>query len=661
MIGLRSRLAVALLVFGLCLVYALPSVPYIGTALENVLPSKKINLGLDLKGGIHLTLGVDVAKAVSNSLALAGQDIRRLAKDEKIVVLHPRVVGNDKLEFALPRVNDEAKLQEILQKNFPQLNVGEPRRTEAGLRYVAEFRPEEISRIEDMALDQALRTIRNRIDQFGVAEPDIRKQEGNRIQVQLPGLSDPRRAVQILGQTAHLEFHLVRDDVDPNKAVLPSGVMALPLLEKGHDGSETATRLIAVEKDAMLSGEDVADAQPTFEKNRASVSLSFNSRGATLFENVTGENVGRRMAIVLDDKVYSAPVIQQRIAGGRAVITGQFTTQEATDLAIVLRAGSLPAPVSVLEERTVGPSLGQESIDSGINAALVGAAAVVVFMAIYYGMSGVIADVMLCFTMLIVMAGMAGFGATLTLPGIAGIVLTIGMAVDAIVLDDKVYSAPVIQQRIAGGRAVITGQFTTQEATDLAIVLRAGSLPAPVSVLEERTVGPSLGQESIDSGINAALVGAAAVVVFMAIYYGMSGVIADVMLCFTMLIVMAGMAGFGATLTLPGIAGIVLTIGMAVDANVLIYERIREELHLGLSPLAAVKAGFERATISITDSNLTTIIATVLLYQFGTGPIRGFAVTLSLGIVASMFTAIFVSRAIFEYWARKCGPKGISI
>lgn len=526
MIGLRSRLAVALLVFGLCLVYALPSVPYIGTALENVLPSKKINLGLDLKGGIHLTLGVDVAKAVSNSLALAGQDIRRLAKDEKIVVLHPRVVGNDKLEFALPRVDDEAKLQEILQKNFPQLNVGEPRRTEAGLRYVAEFRPEEISRIEDMALDQALRTIRNRIDQFGVAEPDIRKQEGNRIQVQLPGLSDPRRAVQILGQTAHLEFHLVRDDVDPNKAVLPSGVMALPLLEKGHDGSETATRLIAVEKDAMLSGEDVADAQPTFEKNRASVSLSFNSRGATLFENVTGENVGRRMAIVLDDKVYSAPVIQQRIAGGRAVITGQFTTQEATDLAIVLRAGSLPAPVSVLEERTVGPSLGQESIDSGINAALAGAAAVVVFMAIYYGMSGVIADVMLCFTMLIVMAGMAGFGATLTL---------------------------------------------------------------------------------------------------------------------------------------PGIAGIVLTIGMAVDANVLIYERIREELHLGLSPLAAVKAGFERATISITDSNLTTIIATVLLYQFGTGPIRGFAVTLSLGIVASMFTAIFVARAIFEYWARKCGPKGISI
>ncbi len=231
----------------------------------------------------------------------------------------------------------------------------------------------------------------------------------------------------------------------------------------------------------------------------------------------------------------------------------------------------------------------------------------------------------------------------------------------AIVLDGKVYSAPVIRERIGGGRASISGNFTTAEAQDLAIVLRAGSLPAPVTVLEERSVGPSLGQESIDSGIRAALVGSGLVVLFMAFYYGVSGIIADLMLCFTMLIIMAGMGAFGATLTLPGIAGIVLTIGMAVDANVLIYERIREELRLGLTPVAAVKAGFERATISITDSNLTTIIATVILYQFGTGPIRGFAVTLSLGIIASMFTAIFVSRAIFQEWAKHAGPKGLSI
>lgn len=524
--GLRWRLSIAVLVFVLCLVYALPSVPGIGQALERVLPSSRINLGLDLKGGIHLTLGVDVAKAVSNSLALAGQDIRRLAQDEKVVVLRPRVVGGTALEFVLPRAENEAKLREILTRHFPQLSVGEPRKGEAGqLRYVAHFTPEEVTRLENMALDQALRTIRNRIDQFGVAEPDIRKQAGNRIQVQLPGISDPRRAVQIIGQTAHLEFHLVRDDVDPGKAVLPTGVVALPLLEK--TAGQEKESLIAVEKDAMLTGEDVADARPSFDNmNQAYVTLNFNTRGGRIFERVTSENVGRRMAIVLDGKVYSAPVIRERIGGGRASISGNFTTAEAQDLAIVLRAGSLPAPVTVLEERSVGPSLGQESIDSGIRAAMVGAAAVVLFMAIYYGLSGIIADMMLCFTMLMVMAGMGAFGATLTL---------------------------------------------------------------------------------------------------------------------------------------PGIAGIVLTIGMAVDANVLIYERIREELRQGLSPLAAVKAGFDRAAISITDSNLTTIIATVILYQFGTGPIRGFAVTLSLGIIASMFTAIFVSRAIFEQWARRCGPKGLSI
>ena len=526
MIGLRSRLAVALLVFGLCLVYALPSVPYIGTALENVLPSKKINLGLDLKGGIHLTLGVDVAKAVSNSLALAGQDIRRLAKDEKIVVLHPRVVGNDKLEFALPRVNDEAKLQEILQKNFPQLNVGEPRRTEAGLRYVAEFRPEEISRIEDMALDQALRTIRNRIDQFGVAEPDIRKQSDNQVQVQLPGMTDAERAIQIIGQTAHLEFHIVRDDVDPSAIMLPAGTARYPLIVKGQYGAQTESTII-LDTEALMGGEDITNARPAFnEFGQAYVALEFNSRGANNFERITGEHIKKRMAIVLDGKVYSAPTIQDRIAGGKASITGNFTTEEAQDLAIVLRAGSLPTPVSVLEERTVGPSLGKESINSGIKASLVGAAAVVLVMPLYYGLSGIIADLMLCFTITILLAGMTFFGATLTL---------------------------------------------------------------------------------------------------------------------------------------PGIAGIVLTIGMSVDANVLIFERIREELKNGMTAMEAVKAGFSRASISIIDSNLTTLITAAILYQFGTGPVRGFAVTLSLGILASMFTAVFVSRAIFESWVSRSASQKISI
>ncbi|MDR3320261.1 MAG: protein translocase subunit SecD [Desulfovibrio sp.] len=527
--AVRWRFGISLLVFVVCSIYALPNAPGISDIPAGFLPSGKIALGLDLKGGIHLTIGVETDKAVTNSLVIAGQDLRRMGQEEKIVILRPRVVRGDSLEFMLPRTDDEQKLRYMLSEYFPQLVVGDPQRGEAGqLRYVARFTPDEVTRLETMALDQVLRTIRNRIDQFGVAEPDIRKDAGNHIQVQLPGISDPRRAVELLKQTAQLEFHLVRDDVDPNKPVPPTGVIILPLLEKPTvSGRENAEKRIALEKDIMLTGEDVADARPSFDKmNQAYIMLNFNSRGGRVFEQITDENVGKRMAIVLDGKVCSAPIIRERIGGGRASISGSFTTAEAQDLAIVLRAGSLPAPVTVLEERSVGPSLGQESIDSGVRAILVGA------------------------------------------------------------------------------------------------------------------VG---------------------VVLFMAIYYGLSGVIAVVMLCFTMLMIVAGLTAFGATLTLPGIAGIVLTIGMAVDANVLIYERIREELRLGLTPFAAVKAGFERAVISITDSNITTIIAAIILYQFGTGPIRGFAVTLSLGIVASMFTATFVSRTIFEEWARRCGVRGLSI
>ncbi len=524
----RWRIIVAVLVFALSLVYVLPSIPWVqNSSLAKILPDSRINLGLDLKGGIHLTLEVEVAKAVSNALAQVGQDIRVDAQDAGIAVLRPRLISATVLEFILLKSAEQGKLAELLQERYANVQVLDAKDTGNGqLQYTVSFTESAAALIADMAQDQALRTIRNRIDQFGVAEPDIRKQADYRIQIQLPGISDPRRAVELIKQTALLEFHIVRDDVDPKSAVLPPDVIALPLMDAPV--SETGVvPLLVVDKDPVLTGEDVADARPGFSQmNEANVSLSFNGRGATIFERITGENVGRRMAIVLDGKIYSAPNINERIGGGRASISGSFTTEEAQDLALVLRAGSLPAPVVVLEERTVGPSLGQESIDSGM--------------------------------------------------------------------------------------------------------LAAG-------------------------------VGALAVVIFMALYYGMSGVIADVMLIFTLSMLFAGLAAFGATLTLPGIAGVVLTIGMAVDANVLIFERIREELRRGLTPLAAVKAGFERASLSIIDSNLTTIIATVVLYQFGTGPVRGFAVTLSLGIVASMFTAVFVSRGIFEVWAKKAGSKGLSI
>jgi preprotein translocase subunit SecD len=219
----------------------------------------------------------------------------------------------------------------------------------------------------------------------------------------------------------------------------------------------------------------------------------------------------------------------------------------------------------------------------------------------------------------------------------------------AIVLDDTVYSAPVIRERIAGGQAQITGLFTTEEARDLAIVLRAGALPAPVRIEENRTVGPSLGADSIRQGVTSAIVGGALVVLFVILYYRWSGVIADIALFLNIVLLTGALAYFHATLTLPGIAGIILTIGMAIDANVLIFERIREELRLGKTIKAAIDAGFSKALYAIVDSNVTTIIAALVLFQFGTGPVKGFAVTLSLGIAASMFTAVFVSRVIFEH------------
>jgi len=219
----------------------------------------------------------------------------------------------------------------------------------------------------------------------------------------------------------------------------------------------------------------------------------------------------------------------------------------------------------------------------------------------------------------------------------------------AIVLDNSVYSAPVIQEKIAGGQARITGRFTTEEARDLAIVLRAGALPAPVNILEERTVGPSLGADSIQKGLLSMCIGGLLVVIFMVIYYKTAGLIADLALLLNILLIGAGLAAFQATLTLPGIAGIILTIGMAVDANVIIFERIREEMAIGRTPRASIDAGYDRATLTILDANVTTLIAAVVLFQFGTGPVKGFAVTLSLGVIASMFTALILSRMIFDY------------
>jgi preprotein translocase subunit SecD len=494
------------------------------SGLAAFLPSGRVNLGLDLMGGIHLTLEVEARKALETSLAQMGQDIMSEAVAEGILMTRPAVVDGTRLEFSLTSREKRERLTQLLEDNFDQLRlISATPETGDRLRCTLEFNPAARDRLMNLTVDQALTTIRNRIDQFGVAEPDVRKEQGgNRISIQLPGLTDTRRAVEIIGRTAHLEFRLVRSDVDPKSKNPPRGVRILPMEYKDAYGNPVRES-IAVEDTAVLTGDRISDAAPTFTPNgEAMVGLSFDRRGADIFSRITEENINRRLAVVLDGKVYSAPVIRDKIPGGRASITGNFT------------------------------------------------------------------------------------------PATAG---------------------------------------------DLAVVLRAGALPAPVLVLEQRQVGPTLGQESIRSGVTAAAIGGAAVMAFMALYYGLSGVIAGAMLILDILLILAGMALFGATLTMPGIAGIVLTIGMAVDANVLVFERIREEMRLGLTTAAAVDAGFSRAMLAIVDSNVTTVIAALILYQFGTGPVRGFAVTLTIGILASMFTAIFISRILFDVWTGKAGRK----
>lgn len=520
------RVVLAVLVLGLGLVYALPTFVSQDSGLQKLLPDKELNLGLDLKGGISLILGVEMESAVQNSLDQLGDELRSRARDEGVLVLNPTSLPKGRLQLLLLNPEQSQQLQEIIQEDFSnQLRLEEVQDLEEDRqRYTLSAREDYLDELQEMTLDQALKVIRSRIDQFGVAEPDIRRMQDNQIQVQLPGLEDTDRAVELVQQTAHLEFRLVDDDVDPEQAQkedLPPGTELLQMQQRRQDGSYDQ-RPIAVERRILLTGEHITDANVAFDNyNQPYVALSLDRQGSRVFERVTAENVQRRLAIVLDDKVYSAPSIRERISGGRASITGQFSTQEAHDLAIVLRAGSLPAPVEILQQTSVGASLGQQSIDQGLRSMLVGGLLVLLFIVVYYGWGGVIVDILL--------------------------------------------------------------------------------------------------------GLNIVLI-------------------------------LAVLAGFGATLTLPGIAGIILLIGIAVDASVLIFERIREELAKGLSSRKAVDEGFSRATLTIVDANVTTLMAALILYQFGTGPIRGFAVTLSVGTLASMFTAIFVSRIFFDLWLKTKQP-----
>lgn len=482
-------------------------------------PHKRINLGLDLLGGMHLVLEVDTQKAVENTVERLMHEIRRTLRQKHIRYSKIDRVDGSKILIELKKQEDFSKFEPILDKDLKDLRILSQSTTNGVYRITLNLPDKETDHIKQMAADQALETIRNRIDQFGVSEPDIRSQGENRILIQLPGVKDTERAKDLIGKTALLEFRLLDETSDLESALkgsIPPGSEILYQVTEDADTKRSIKKPFLVQKRSLLTGAYLTDARVQIDSqyNESYVSLNFDKKGARIFERITEENVKKRLAIILDRTVYSAPVIQEKISGGQARITGSFSTEEARDLAIVLRAGALPAPVHFIEERTVGPSLGSDSIRKGLISMLVGGIAVILFMIIYYKGSGLIADLALM----------------------------------------------------------------------LNIILIAG-----------------------------------------------------------------GLAGFQATLTLPGIAGIILTIGMAVDANVLIFERIREEMRLGKTPIAALNAGYDRATLTILDANVTTLIAALVLFQFGTGPVKGFAVTLSLGVLASLFTALILTRSVFEY------------
>ncbi len=470
-------------------------------------------LGLDLRGGVHFLLQVDMPKAMEKTAERYQGEIRTLLREKKV-----RYGGlsreQDKvlLRFSDAAVRDEART--LLDKSYPELLLSE---IQDGDSLILSATLSEVARkkSQEDALQQNLTTLRNRVNELGVAEPIIQQQGADRIVVQLPGVQDTAKAKEILGRTATLEVRMVDEEAMQDPTRMQSAAAGqLPFGDELY--LERNGVPILVKKNVVLTGDYITDAQPGFDNNsQSAVHINLDGRGARLFKDVTRENVGKRMAILLIEKSKT-----------------------------------------------------------------------------------------------------------------------------------EVVTAPVIREEIGGGRVQITGMDSTEEAKDVALLLRAGALAAPMEIVEERTVGPSLGAENITKGFNSTLIGFAMVAVFMIIYYQFFGVISVLALVVNMFLLVSLLSLLQATLTLPGIAGVALTLGMAIDANVIIAERIREEIRNGNSPQTAIAAGYENAWDTILDSNITTLIAGFALFWLGSGPVRGFAVTLCLGILTSMFSAVTVSRAM---------------
>lgn len=537
--GVLWRVILIAITVVLSIVFFLPNLPLfqgLPDWWKKNMPAKGIVLGLDLQGGLHLVFEVEGDKAVDIATERIASSLGGLLERKKI---QATVKKEGASIVVTPATMDVRK---AVEETYPSLTLAE---SGAALHYG--LSAAEQKRIKDTATDQVLEIIRNRIDQFGVAEPTIHRQAENEIVVQLPGVRDPKRAVDIIGRTAQLEFKIVNDEA-PVAAELPASILPgeeqtlidrfqgkIPedseILFQRVTNPETGLvtkHPILLKKQTLLTGDLLTEAKVNIDQRFSEpyVGITFDSAGAKIFEDITGANVKKRLAIILDGNVYSAPVIQERISGGDAQITGSFTMEEARDLAIVLRAGALPAPLKTLQNVTVGPSLGRDSIDAG------------------------------------------------KLAGIVGTIL---------------------------------------------------------------------------------------VVVFMIVYYKLSGVIADFALLLNIILLLGAMASLNATLTLPGIAGIILTIGMAVDSNVLMFERMREELRSGKTPKAAVDGGYKKAFWTIFDSHVTTLLTAAVLFQFGTGPIKGFAVTLMLGVTINLFTALIGTKTVFDVMHSKGEVKGLSI
>jgi preprotein translocase subunit SecD len=531
--NIRTRAILLTLSVLISVLFFLPSTPWYSSFPDwwkQYLPSKGITLGLDLQGGIHLILEVEEDKAVENLTDRYGNNMKNLLDEKKLATVSVKRTGAAEVTVQYPESTKKEEIIKLIEGDFPTFGLKEDKSGEI-VFLLAEA---EVKRIKDSATTQALETIRNRIDQFGVAEPLIQRQGTNQIVIQLPGVKDPQRAKRLIGETAQLEFKLL-DEESPLAGQMPFSIPSseeenflkgfeskLPeadeilfAKEVNKETGRVTKRPYLVKKRAALTGDLLTDARVAIgEFNDPYVSITFDSTGAQLFAKITGENVRKRLAIVLDDVIYSAPVINEQISGGRAQINGNFTTQEANDLAIVLRAGALPAPVRTLQDLTVGPSLGKDSIEKGIRSTV-----------------------------------------------IAGIV----------------------------------------------------------------------------------------VIIFMVFYYRLSGLIADFALILNLVVLVGALAALNATLTLPGIAGVILTIGMGVDSNVLIFERIREELRQGKPVRLAVDSGYDKAFLTIVDSHVTTLITAFILFMFGTGPIKGFAVSLTLGITINLFTALVGTKVIFDW------------